>query len=107
MLTWGAFSKIFSPSCWATQPSTANVLPFAVFFLELVQAVKDFLFGLIADAAGVVEDQLGRFHGLHLLVALVNQCSDDLLRIVRIHLAPEGLDVERLHSNFIVREPPA
>jgi hypothetical protein len=38
---------------------------------------------------------------------LVDQGSDDLLRIVGIHLAPEGLDVEGLHSIFIVREVPA
>ncbi len=25
--TWGARSKIFSPSCWATQPRTPNFLP--------------------------------------------------------------------------------
>jgi hypothetical protein len=29
----GALSKIFSPSCWATQPSTANFLPWACSFL--------------------------------------------------------------------------
>jgi hypothetical protein len=36
----------------------------------------------------------------------VDQSPDDLLRIVRVHLAPEGLDVEGLHSIFIVRERP-
>ena len=37
-LTCGALSKIFSPSCWATHPSTAKVFPFTGFALELVQA---------------------------------------------------------------------
>jgi hypothetical protein len=37
----------------------------------------------------------------------MEQRADDLLRVVRIHLAPEGLDVEGLHSVFIVREQPA
>ena len=31
--TYGAFSKIFSPSCCATQPSTANFLPSPCSFL--------------------------------------------------------------------------
>jgi hypothetical protein len=37
----------------------------------------------------------------------MEQSADHLLRIVGIHLAPEGLDVEGLHSIFIVRELPA
>jgi hypothetical protein len=37
----------------------------------------------------------------------MKQRADDLLRIVGIHLAPKGLDVEGLHSIFIVREPAA
>jgi len=78
--------------------------PLAMFFLELLQAVEHLLFRLIADAAGVVEDQLGFFGGFHLLVALMKQRADDLLRVVGVHLAPEGLDVEGLHSSFIVRE---
>ena len=77
----------------------------AMFFLELVEPVEHLLFGFIADAAGVVEDQLGFFGRLDLLIALMEQRADDLLRIVRVHLAPEGLDVEGLHSIFIVREP--
>ena len=82
-------------------------LALAVFFLELLQPVEHLLLGFIADAAGVVEDQLGFFGRLHLLVALMQQRADDLFRVVRVHLAPEGLDVEGLHSIFIVREPPA
>ena len=81
--------------------------PLAMFSLKLVQPVEHLLFGFIADAAGVVEDQLGFLGGLDLLIALMEQRADDLLRVVRIHLAPEGLDVEGLHSIFIVREPAA
>ena len=32
--------------------------------LEILQAVEDLLFGLVADAAGVVEHQVGRFRRL-------------------------------------------
>ncbi len=78
-----------------------------MFSLELLEPVKNLLLGFVADTAGVVEDQLRLFGRFHLLVALMEQRPDDLLRIVRVHLAPEGLDVEGLHSIFIVREPPA
>ena len=78
--------------------------PLAMFFLELVQPVEHLLLSLIADAAGVVKDQLGFLRGFNLLIPLMQQCADDLLRIVGVHLAPERLDVEGPHSIFIVRE---
>jgi hypothetical protein len=76
-----------------------------VFPLELVEPMEHLLFGLIADATGVIKDQLGFLGGFNFLIALMEQRADDLLRIVGIHLAPKGLDVEGLHSIFIVREP--
>ena len=57
--------------------------------LEMIQAVEDFLFGFIADATGVVEDQLGFFESGDLRIALADEGADDLFGIVRIHLAPE------------------
>jgi VWFA-related protein len=62
--------------------------------LEVLQAIKNLLFGFIAYAAGVVENVVRRFHGFHLGVALVEQRAHDLFRVVRIHLAPKSLDVE-------------
>jgi len=67
-------------------------------FLEFVQTVKHLLFGLVANAAGVVENQVGFFGLDHLPVAFRQQRADDLFGIVRVHLAPEGLDIEGLHG---------
>ena len=71
-------------------------------FLVVVEAVEDFLFGFVADGAGVVEDQAGFFFGFNLPVALMLQCADDLFGVMGIHLAPECLKVEGFfgcHSN--------
>ena len=62
--------------------------------LEVVQAVEDLLLGLIANRAGVVEDEVGIFFALHLLVAFGDERPHDLFRVVEIHLAPEGLNVK-------------
>ncbi len=75
----------------------AEDFAFAVFLLELLQAVEDFLFGLVADAAGVVEDQVGLLGFFDLGVAFREQRADHFFGIVRVHLAAERLDVERLH----------
>src|SRR5262249_28048256 len=70
----------------------------ALFFLELLQAVKYFLLGFVADAAGVIKKQVRLFRRGHLPVAFRNQGAYHFLGVVRIHLAPEGLDIEALHS---------
>ena len=70
--------------------------------LVFVQAVKDLLLGFVADGAGVVEDQAGIFLRFNLPVALLLQCADDLLRVMGIHLAAEGLKIKCFfgcHSN--------
>ena len=92
--TYGARSKIFSPSCCATQPSTPKRLPGLVQLLVVVQPVKDLLLRFVADRAGVVEDQPGLFLRLHLPVALLLERANHLLRVVGIHLAAEGLQIE-------------
>ena len=73
-----------------------KALPFLVQLLEVVQAMKDLLLGLIADRAGVVHDEVGLFLALDLRVALGDERAHDLLRVVEVHLAAKGLDVERL-----------
>src|SRR6185437_2321253 len=54
------------------------------------------LLRFVPDGAGVVEHQPGFFDGLDLAVALGNESADNLLRIVCVHLATEGFQVERL-----------
>jgi hypothetical protein len=70
--------------------------------LELVQTMEHLLLSFVANAAGVVYNQRGGFRGLDLRVTAVNKGSDDLLGIVRIHLAAEGLDVKRLLGHYVL-----
>ena len=69
---------------------------------RLVQARHEPLVGLLADRAGVEEDQVG-------VVALRRLGVPDRLehplhplRVVLVHLAPEGGDVEALHRGATV-----
>ena len=70
--------------------------------LELVEPVEYLLLGLVANAAGVVHNQSGGFGSLDLGVAAMNKSSDDLLGIMRIHLAAEGLDVKSLLGHYVL-----
>src|SRR5687767_8734095 len=74
--------------------------------LELLEPVKHFLFGLVANAARVVEHQFGCLRRLHLAVALPLERADHLFGVVHVHLATEGFDIERFHharvSTFII-----
>ena len=58
--------------------------------------MEDLLLGLIADRAGVIEDEVGIFFALDLAIALRDERAHDLFRVVEIHLAAKGLDVKRL-----------
>ena len=62
------------------------------FAFELLKAVEDFLLGLIANAAGVVENVVRGLGRIYLGIALMKQRPDHLLGIVRIHLAAECFD---------------
>jgi len=66
--------------------------------LVVVEAVKDFLFGFVADGTGVVEDQPCFLFRLDLPVALLVKCANHLFGVMGIHLATEGLKVEGLFS---------
>ena len=72
----------------------AELLSLGGEFFEISQTMKDFLLGLVADGAGVIEDQFGRFHRLHLLITLGHERSDDLFRVMDVHLAAEGFNVK-------------
>ena len=74
----------------------AEALALLLEFLVIRQAMKNFLFSLVADGAGVVEHQPSFFDGWNLAVSLRNQCADDLFGVVGIHLAAESLEVESL-----------
>ncbi len=94
--TYGARSKIFSPSCCATQPSTPNFLPCFLHLLVIGEAIENFLLGLVADRAGVVENQIGLFDRLDLPIAFLHERPHDLFGVVDVHLAAESFEVERL-----------
>jgi len=65
-------------------------------FLVIVQPIEDFLFRLVADGAGVVQDQVGGSLGIYLGIALMTQSADDFLRVMYVHLAAESLEIKRL-----------
>ncbi len=64
--------------------------------LVVRQPVKNFLLRLIPDGARVVKNQVRLLDGLHLSVALVHQCANDFFRVMHVHLAAEGFEVEGL-----------
>jgi len=57
--------------------------------------MEDLLLGFVADGAGVVEDEAGFLLSLDLAVALGQERADDLFRVMDVHLAAKGLNVER------------
>ena len=65
--------------------------------LGLVQVGDEAVVGLLADRAGVEEDQVGVGALGHLAVSERLEHPLHPLGVVLVHLAPEGGDVERLH----------
>ena len=63
-------------------------------FLVVIEPVKYLLLGLVANGAGVVEDQVGVRFRLDLTVTLLLQCANNLFGVMGIHLAAEGLKIE-------------
>src|ERR1017187_4894809 len=72
-----------------------EALPFLVQLLEIRQPVEDLLLRLIADRAGVVNDEVGVLFALHLRITLGDERSHNLFGVVEVHLAAEGFDVKR------------
>ena len=64
--------------------------------LIIGQPMKHLLLRLIPDGAGVIQNQVGLLHRLHLPVSFMHQRSNNLFRVMDIHLAAKGLKVERL-----------
>ena len=82
--------------------------PLGVLALEdlgLVQMGDEAVVGLLADRAGVEEDELGVFAPARLRVAERLEHALHALGVVLVHLAAEGGDVEPLHvvegTNFL------
>lgn len=64
--------------------------------LELPQASQgtvDLVFGMLAHAAGVKQDQIGPVRIVRQLVARLEQVGRHQLAIQHVHLAAEGLDI--------------
>ncbi len=81
-------------------PKDAENLALPCFTLELLQPMEHLLLGFVANAAGVVEHQLGLLHLLHLRITLCEQSADDFFRVVSVHLTAERLNIEGLHGNY-------
>ena len=64
--------------------------------------MKDLLLRLIANGAGVVQDQAAVILVLHPRVALLLQRPDDFFRVMGVHLAAEGLDIESLTHTYSI-----
>jgi len=80
--------------CDAAEDS--EFFPLRLKLFVIGQTMKDFLLGLVADGAGVVEDEASVFDGRNLAVALGNQSANDFLGVMDVHLAAEGFEVEGL-----------
>ena len=66
--------------------------------LKLLQTAVDLLLGFVADAAGVVQHQVGVVRAGGFGIAHGDERAGDSLGVVDIHLAAERLDVEPLHQ---------
>ncbi len=81
-------------------PQHAELLSLLLERLVIGQAVEHLLLCLVADRAGVVQDQARLFHRRHLPVALRNERADDFFGVVDIHLAAECFEVEGLFGGY-------
>src|SRR3954454_15100062 len=79
--------------CYATEDTKSLALVFAP---ELIQTVKNLLLRLVANAAGVVKQQIGFRGSFGLYIPAGQQRADHLFGIMHVHLTAECLDVELL-----------
>lgn len=63
---------------------------------ELAEAGPDFLFGVFADGAGVVKDDIGQIAVIGRLIAVSAKLPQNQLTVEHVHLAAEGFEVESL-----------
>src|ERR1700756_3997017 len=72
----------------------AKLLALLPQFLVISQAMKNLLLRLVANGAGVVEDEIRFLNRRDLPVALRQERAHDFLRVMHVHLAAESLWVE-------------
>ena len=77
-------------------PQHPKLLAFRLQLLEIGQAMEDLLLRLVANGAGVVQDEIGLLHSVDLAIALLQQRPNDLFRVVDVHLTTERLQIESL-----------
>ena len=70
--------------------------------LEVAEVPVEFVVGVLPDAAGVEHDEIGLVGGAGRLHALLREQPGQALRVVLVHLAPEGPDPEALASHLLI-----
>src|ERR1700727_3113964 len=73
-----------------------TLLSLLLILLVVAEAIETLLLRLVPNGARVVQHQPGLFHRLHLPVHLTAQRANDLFRVMDVHLAAKGFEVERL-----------
>ena len=74
----------------------AKLLALGQQLLVVRQPMEDLLLRLVANGAGVVQNQVGLLDRLYLFVSLVHQRANDLFGVMHVHLAAEGFEVKGL-----------
>ena len=64
--------------------------------LQPAQGAVDFVFGMLADAAGVEQNRVGLGWRIDQFVTVFAERRDNELAIEHVHLAADGFDVETL-----------
>ncbi len=77
-------------------PEDADDLVGVVFFVssDSPEGAVDFVFGVLADATGVVQDDVGFFVRINQLIPAATECPHDQFAVEDVHLATDGFDVE-------------
>src|SRR5581483_565368 len=74
----------------------SKFLALALQLLVVGKAVENLLLGLVTNGASVVEDEVGLLDGRDLAIALGDERTNDLFRVMGIHLTAERFNVEGL-----------
>ena len=103
MSTKGARSSSAAPSAWATQPATTSRCSSPPAARRSSRAIRkpaelgvDLLGRLLADVAGIEDDEIGSIGIRHGRIAVPRQQAGHPLAVVDIHLTAIGLDVHAL-----------
>ena len=75
--------------------------------LQMTEMPVQFVVGVLTDATGVEHDDVGSFEIVGGFHPVRLEETRDALRIVFVHLTPEGANVEALGHRRILRDGPA